>query len=73
MKSCEELPDGCQQRFDRIDEKLEAIHTQASQTNGRVTKLEKWNLVFLTSLVVLLSTNPTGLITVLKTITAWIR
>jgi len=67
------LPGGCQKRFDRIDEKLEAIHTQASQTNGRVTKLEKWNLVFLTSLVVLLSTNPTGLVTVLKTITAWIR
>ncbi|QHI69873.1 hypothetical protein [Tichowtungia aerotolerans] len=67
------LPDGCQQRFDRIDEKLESIHTQASKTNGRVTKLEKWNLVFLTSLIVLLSTNPTGLITVLKTITSWIR
>ncbi len=73
MKSCDSLSDGCQQRFDRIDEKLDDIHTQASQTNGRVTKLEKWNLVFLTSLIVLLSTNPTGLITVLKTITSWIR
>ncbi|QHI68459.1 hypothetical protein [Tichowtungia aerotolerans] len=73
MKSCEELPDGCQQRFDRIDEKLDDIHTHAVKTNGRVTKLEKWNLVFLTSLIVLLSTNPTGLISVLKTITSWIR
>jgi len=70
---CKNLNDGCQQRFDRIDEKLESIHTQASKTNGRVTKLEKWTLVFLTSLVVLLSTNPTGMITVLKTISSWIR
>ena len=73
MKSCSDLPDGCQQRFDRIDEKLDDIHTHAVETNGRVTKLEKWNLVFLTSLIVLLSTNPTGLISVLKTITSWIR
>jgi len=73
MKSCSDLNDGCQQRFDRIDEKLDDIHTHAVKTNGRVTKLEKWNLVFLTSLIVLLSTNPTGLITVLKTISSWIR
>ena len=73
MKNCESLPDGCQQRFDRIDEKLEAIHTQASQTNGRVTKLEKWNLVFLTSLVVMLSTNSEGLVTVLKLVSSWVR
>ena len=67
------LPGGCQQRFDRIDEKLEAIHTQASQTNGRVTKLEKWTLVFLTSLVVLLSSKPEDLISVLKLASSWVR
>jgi len=67
------LPDGCQQRFDRIDEKLEEIHAQASKTNGRVTKLERWSLVFITALVVLLATNPSGLLEVLKTIAAWIR
>ena len=67
------LPDGCQQRFDRIDEKLDTIHTHALKTNGRVTKLEKWNLVFLTSLIVLLASNPDGLVSLLTLITSWLR
>jgi len=73
MKSCSELPDGCQQRFDRIDEKLEEIHAQASKTNGRVTKLERWSLVFITALVVSLLSQPDGILTVLKIASQWFR
>ena len=73
MKECSDLNDGCQQRFDRIDEKLDEIHTQASQTNGRVTKLEKWSLVFITALAVLLTTNPDGFLSVLRLISSWLR
>lgn len=73
MKSCDSLPDGCQQRFDRIDEKLEAIHEHAVKTNGRVTKLERWSLVFLTALVVFLSTNSDGVFHLLKIIPTWFR
>jgi len=73
MKSCDSLPDGCQQRFDRIDEKLEDIHAHAVKTNGRVTKLERWSLVFITALVVALATNPQGLLTVVQAIGKFIR
>ena len=67
------LPDGCQQRFDRIDEKLDDIHTQASQTNGRVTKLEKTALILVTALTVMLASNPDGLISILKIAFAYLR
>jgi hypothetical protein len=66
------LPDGIRQRFDRIDEKLEAIHAHAVKTNGRVTKLERWSLVFITALVVTLSTNGNGILQFLK-ILPWFR
>jgi len=66
------LSDGLQQRFDRIDEKLEAIHAHAVKTNGRVTKLERWWLVFITALVVFLSTNPQGILQTLKYI-PWLK
>ena len=60
------LPDGLRQRFDRIDEKLDDIHTHAVKTNGRVTRLEKTTLVLLSSLLVFLSTNPEGLFRIVK-------
>ena len=70
---CDPIPDGYQQRFDRIDEKLEDLHAHAIKTNGRVTKLERWSLVFITALVVFLSTNPEGVLLLLKTIPAWLK
>jgi hypothetical protein len=66
------LPDGIRQRFDRIDEKLESIHAHAVKTNGRVTKLERWSLVFITALVVTLATNGDGVLQLLKAI-PWLK
>jgi hypothetical protein len=67
------LPDGIRQRFDRIDEKLDDIHTHAVKTNGRVTRLEKTTLVLVTSLVVTVATRPNGLLTIIKMISEWLR
>ena len=67
------LPDGIRQRFDRIDEKLEDIHAHAVKTNGRVTKLERSTLILVTSLVVMLATNPDGMLAALKLISTWFR
>jgi len=73
MKPVDPIPDGYQQRFDRIDEKLEDLHAHAVKTNGRVTKLERWSLVFITALVVFLSTNPEGVLQLLKTVNVWLK
>lgn len=73
MKSCNDLPDGCQQRFDRIDEKLEDIHAHAVKTNGRVTKLEKSTIVLITSLVVTVATRPDGIVSILRIVSGWIK
>ncbi len=67
------LPDGLRQRFDQIDEKLESIHAHAVKTNGRVTQLERWSLVFITALIVMLASNPEGLLTVVKAVGSFIR
>ena len=57
---------------ERNGSKLEDIHAHAVKTNGRVTKLERWSLVFITALVVLLSTNSNGVIQILKSL-PWLK
>lgn len=58
---------------ERNGSKLEAIHTHAVKTNGRVTKLEKTTLILVTSLVVSVATRPDGLLSILKILFSWIH